>query len=48
MARMMYNGFKEAGRQDDSNTLATLTRTTDPAVDRADETIPSGTQTVNC
>ena len=48
MARMMYNRFKEAGRQDGISTLATLTRPTDGAADRADKTIPSGTQTVNC
>lgn len=48
MAKMMYNIFKEAGRQDASTTLATLTRPTDGAADRADKTIPSGTQTVNC
>jgi len=48
MARMMYNTFKESGRQDGISTLATLTRPTEPAVDRADKTIPSGTQTVNC
>ena len=48
MARIVYNGFKEAGRQDGICTLTTLTRPTEPAVDRADKTIPSGTQTVNC
>lgn len=48
MARMMYNRFKEAGRQDGISTLATLTQTTDQAVDRAADTIPSGTWTVNC
>ena len=48
MAKMWYDGFKETGRQDGISTLATLTRPTDIAVDRADKTIPSGTQTVNC
>ena len=48
MAKMWYHRFKEAGRQDGISTLATLTRPTDIAVDRADKTIPSGTQTVNC
>lgn len=48
MAKMWYDGVKEAGRQDGISTLATLTRPTDIAVDRADKTIPLGTQTVNC
>gem|GEM_PF-3141773 len=48
MAKLMYNTFKEAGRQDGTHTLATLTRPTEPAADRADKTIPSGTRTVNC
>jgi len=48
MAKMMYNRVKEAGRQDGTGTLTTLTRPTELAADRADKTIPSGTQTVNC
>ncbi len=48
MGQIVYNGSNGAGRQDGTSTLATLTRPTDPAVDRADKTIPSGTQTVNC
>lgn len=48
MARMMYDIFKQAGRRDGISTLATLTRPTELAADRADKTIPSGTQTVNC
>jgi len=48
MAKMWYDGMKEAGRQDGIHTLAALTRPIDQAVDRADKTIPSGTQTVNC
>jgi len=48
MAKMMYNRLEEAGRQDGTSTLATLTRPTEPAADRAHKTIPSGTQTVNC
>ena len=48
MTKMTYNRLKEAGRQDGTHTLATLTRPTDLAMDRADKTIPSGTQTVNC
>lgn len=47
MTRMWYDAFKEADRQDDSTSLAALTRPTDAAVDRADDTIPSGTRTVN-
>jgi len=48
MAKMWYDTSKEAGRQDGISTLATLTRPIDLAVDRADNTIPSGTRTVNC
>lgn len=48
MAKMWYDTSKEAGRQDGTTTLATLTRPIDSAVDRADKTIPSGTKTVNC
>jgi len=47
MAKMWYDRLKEAGRQDGTSTLATLTRPTDVAMDRADKTIPSGTRTVN-
>jgi len=47
MGKMWYDTSKEAGRQDGIDTPATLTRPTDAAVDRADDTIPSGTRTVN-
>jgi hypothetical protein len=48
MTRMWYDAFKEAGRQDDSTKLATLTRPTELAADRADHNIARGRSTVNC
>jgi len=48
MAKMWYHPMRKSGHQDDTDTLVTLTRPTDLAVDRADDNIASDTSTVNC